>query len=1188
MANQPTHETDLTCPVSSNNFYDNDGNLIDNSHIHDNRYYTKSEVNSMLENTAGEIHEHPALTNGLGIQELEYNGTETKQVSLDFENSTGNPKIGYSSRPARSDHYHDRLIEGEGIKAFTYNGSGNKTVSIDFDSNGISSKVSRSDHIHGTISTGVGLKNISYNGSQSVIIEVNFSQEPGSKYGIENTVSRSDHYHENLVSGNGIAFFEYDGSQNKAISVEYEGFGNDFGSSVKVARGDHNHHSLYPNISYLNENFIREVSISGDDLIFKNGNNIVLNSIIPNFSNETGKLKNPINISLSGDVNGSISFDGSESINISTQLINVSSLPNGFENLVQDISGNLLQSITSSGISFTYNDSTNTLNSEVLYANKLKNLTTISFNGDITGQFEYDGSSSVNSSILLSDSIETKNKIKTIIKDIFTGNYEGLSLNYDESLHILNIDTTVYNNQNYFNKNTSNIPNFPNLDLGSSTIPFGNLYSQNINSENIISQNIEITNSLLSPTISAGNIYGYLNGTAESADYLDGYEAADFSLVNHQHDNSTILPNKILLSNTESIIHALDDNLILSSDTNIIFQIDNDDNETDKEFIWKTNTSSIVMTLNEQGNLNISNNLTVQGNLNILGTTTTINSQNLSVSDNIILLNKDEIGDGVSSGFSGIEIERGTQTNYKFQFNESTDYFEVGMDGNLQTVATRETNPISWGIPFWNNTSKLFITNGNLKYNSSLNELQGINLSLVNVINSTTWKNSITEDNYEISKNGTNILRFNGTELSIDGVNLSKTTHNHDSRYFTETEINSFFEGINLGKQTIDWGNIVNKPTTFTPATHNHNSLYVKLSGGSTVLGKTIFNEIDATGSISGLNGNNVLLYGTESILSNNITSSNTFAINGGGSRINLAGRDGLDGKITLTTYNINTGGTAIGLPTNELKIDSTGILFNSNKIWHGGNHGPSSGLNADLIDGLHASSFGRRDTLTTYNAAQVNSISTLTSASSITINMNLSNNFSLTLNQNTLLANPSNMNIGQSGYIIIKQDSTGNRNLSFGTYWKKLTTFDILKTINSVTVLEYVIISSTEIHLWTNSVISEHNHNIINFTSYTEKLISHGNTSGNKSINISTGLIHSLTCTGATTISFTGWQSGSVSQSVVLSITNGSTNITWPTSVKWEDGTLPELSTGIDRLVFVSDDNGTTILGHLAGKNYS
>ena len=59
------------------------------------------------------------------------------------------------------------------------------------------------------------------------------------------------------------------------------------------------------------------------------------------------------------------------------------------------------------------------------------------------------------------------------------------------------------------------------------------------------------------------------------------------------------------------------------------------------------------------------------GNLVVNGTQTTVNSTDLQINDNIIVLNKGEAGSGVTLGEAGIRIERGSLADVQILFNES-------------------------------------------------------------------------------------------------------------------------------------------------------------------------------------------------------------------------------------------------------------------------------------------------------------------------------------------------------------------------------------------------------------------------------------------------------------------------------------------------------------------------------------
>lgn len=74
----------------------------------------------------------------------------------------------------------------------------------------------------------------------------------------------------------------------------------------------------------------------------------------------------------------------------------------------------------------------------------------------------------------------------------------------------------------------------------------------------------------------------------------------------------------------------------------------------------------------------------VTGNLVVEGDTFNISTTNLSIEDNIIILNNGEAGPGVTLGYSGIEVDRGNttsvtpQNNASFVYDESLDSWLIG------------------------------------------------------------------------------------------------------------------------------------------------------------------------------------------------------------------------------------------------------------------------------------------------------------------------------------------------------------------------------------------------------------------------------------------------------------------------------------------------------------------------------
>ena len=105
--------------------------------------------------------------------------------------------------------------------------------------------------------------------------------------------------------------------------------------------------------------------------------------------------------------------------------------------------------------------------------------------------------------------------------------------------------------------------------------------------------------------------------------------------------------------------------------------------------------------------------------------------------------------------------------------------------------------------------------------------------------------------------------------------------------------------------------------------------------------------------------------------------------------------------------------------------------------------------------------------TANTFTAAQRGEITSLTDEATITPNFNDSNFFSVTLEGNRTLANPTNLVAGQSGSIFITQDASGSRALAFGSYWDFAggVAPSVSTGANVVDRLDYVVRNSTSIH---------------------------------------------------------------------------------------------------------------------------
>ena len=83
------------------------------------------------------------------------------------------------------------------------------------------------------------------------------------------------------------------------------------------------------------------------------------------------------------------------------------------------------------------------------------------------------------------------------------------------------------------------------------------------------------------------------------------------------------------------------------------------------------------ITVTESGNIisiGLPDNVIIAGNLTVNGTTTTVNTEEVLIADNILVLNSNEAG--TPSQAAGVEVERGTEANVQLRWDEADDDWE--------------------------------------------------------------------------------------------------------------------------------------------------------------------------------------------------------------------------------------------------------------------------------------------------------------------------------------------------------------------------------------------------------------------------------------------------------------------------------------------------------------------------------
>jgi len=130
----------------------------------------------------------------------------------------------------------------------------------------------------------------------------------------------------------------------------------------------------------------------------------------------------------------------------------------------------------------------------------------------------------------------------------------------------------------------------------------------------------------------------------------------------------------------------------------------------------------------------------VTGNLVVEGETLNVSATNLTIEDNIISLNVGEVGPGVTLGYSGIEIERGStasitpQNNASFLYDESTDAW----------IIAHGTAPGPFNFDASSLRLKQILTNSTT--DSGDLTLIGTGTGVVKVLGTINYEDQVTED----------------------------------------------------------------------------------------------------------------------------------------------------------------------------------------------------------------------------------------------------------------------------------------------------------------------------------------------------------------------------------------------------------------------------------------------------------
>lgn len=345
----------------------------------------------------------------------------------------------------------------------------------------------------------------------------------------------------------------------------------------------------------------------------------------------------------------------------------------------------------------------------------------------------------------------------------------------------------------------------------------------------------------------------------------------------------------------------------------------------------------------------IAKNATFKGDLLVEGQSFVTEAETVEIKDNLLLLNKGEVGAGVTKGIAGLEIDRGTEPNYQIIFDESDNRFKAGEIGDIQCLALRDGDDSMTGGMFtsWDSTTKRLKTTNIIPSSSFLyfgdNKTVSLNYSPANdgslTINTNNQYLAIfTGDNYTNFRSTRNKFQFIG-DLYTTGtkyaLTFKRSSDNSEVLYHADI-INDLTTGGTNKVLSAEQGKLLQNSITSIQGS------YLPLSGG-TMTGSIIFPNrkgifgrlTDGTGNIkiAVVNANNNVEIGnsnTPLMLVSNSTDlthyrdNNTYKI---WDKFNLSDPATLSGNNTFTGNNTFQAGK---FNVGPFKVTSSGSLLSN------------------------------------------------------------------------------------------------------------------------------------------------------------------------------------------------------------------------------------------------------------------
>ena len=185
----------------------------------------------------------------------------------------------------------------------------------------------------------------------------------------------------------------------------------------------------------------------------------------------------------------------------------------------------------------------------------------------------------------------------------------------------------------------------------------------------------------------------------------------------------------------------------------------------------------------------------ITGNLNVQGDMTTISTTNLDIEDNIIRLNRGEVGAGLSEIISGIEIDRGTATlgNARFVWDESESWLNPAtgltqsglftfktINGGINGIQTNSIDTNGNDLYLISNGFGIISVSGTTSYERQVLDYDA-GLTIIEDDTIPNIKAVVDKIEYDIINNPSDKIKRDNTSVVVYDNNISNIVESFDT-----------------------------------------------------------------------------------------------------------------------------------------------------------------------------------------------------------------------------------------------------------------------------------------------------------------------------------------------------------------------------------------------------------------------